>query len=271
MTSRRRFLARGLQLATTLAGASLAAPWANVRPAQAQESHTIIGTSQDGRLLVVYHLGSGSIPVLLLGAQHGGPEANTMRLVNQLYTFFTDNPTAIPSSIRLDLLPETNPDGLVHGSRLFRSGVDPNRNWGSPEWQTDAWDSNGVFRIGLGGPEPFSEPETRALRDYLLATNPALVVNYHSRGGFMFGSRAGGAERISAAYASASRYLWPQPTPGGGGSGLLGYRATGSMNVWLGTQSIPGILVELSDSQDPEFARNLAGVRAALNLIAAAG
>ncbi len=231
----------------------------------ADDADTIIGTSQAGRLLIVYHLGSGSVPVLVLGGQHGAPEENTVRLVNQLYYYFVDHPAEIPANIRLDLMPEVNPDGLASGTRLFRDSVDPNRNWGTPDWQSDAWDSNGVFRIGLGGPEPFSEIETQALRDYVLATRPAMVVNYHSRGGFMFGGRTDRVGDLAAAYATASRY--PRPQPSAGGSSVLGYRATGSMNAWLGTEGIAGILIELTDFQDPEFARNLAGLKGVLGML----
>ena len=92
-------------------------------------------------------------------------------------------------------MPVANPDGLAAGSRQFPSGVDPNRNWGGGDWRADAYDSNAVFRVGLGGSEPFSEPETRALADWVLANRPALVVNYHSAGGFMFGPRDGAGGR----------------------------------------------------------------------------
>ena len=237
--------------------------------AQAQSEATVIGYTQMGQLLVVYSLGSGPTSVLILGGQHGWPEENTVRLTNQLWDYFATNPQAIPPGVRLDFLPEANPDGMLRGSRQFLSGVDPNRNWGGPEWSPDAADSNGVFRRGLGGPEPFSEPETQALRDYVLATQPALVVNYHSRGGFLLGGRTGAGAPLAEAYASASAYYRPGATPGGGGGGpsLLGYRATGSMNVWLGTVGISGILIELTDSFGTEYARNLAGLQAALRLI----
>jgi hypothetical protein len=236
---------------------------------RADDSHTIIGTSQEGRLLIVYHLGSGTVPVLIMGGQHGAPEENTVRLVNQIFYYFSDHRDEIPSSIRLDLLPETNPDGLANGTRLYRDGVDPNRNWGTADWQTDAWDSNGVFRLGLGGTEPFSEVETQALRNYVLATQPAFTINYHSRGGFMFGGRAGSTGDLAGVYATASRYPRPQPSAGGGGSSVLSYRATGSMNAWLGTVGLSGILIELTDFQDPEFARNLSGLKAALSMLVA--
>src|SRR5690606_18141833 len=114
---------------------------------------------------------------------HGGPEANTILLVERLQQHFLDHPEEIPPGLGLDFLAEANPDGAAAGMRQYLSGVDPNRNWGSADWQSDAWDSSGVFRPGLGGPAPFSEQETRALRDRLLASRPALVINYHSAGG----------------------------------------------------------------------------------------
>ncbi|HYU20930.1 MAG TPA: M14 family metallopeptidase [Chloroflexota bacterium] len=231
------------------AGAQSEAPW------------EAIGYSQAGQPIVVYHVGEGKARVLVLGGQHGGPEENTVRLVRMLLAHFVERSSDVPPGVGLDLMPVANPDGLAAGTRQYLSGVDPNRNWGGPEWRADAFDSNGRFRAGLGGPEPFSEQETRALADWILATRPALVINYHSAGGFMFGGREGLGGELAAAFAGASAY--PRPNPGGGQS-ALSYRVTGSMNVWLREIDVPGILVELTTPYDPEFERNMAGVRAVL-------
>jgi hypothetical protein len=227
---------------------------------------TVIGYSQGGQPLVVHHLAAGRTVILLMGGQHGAPEANTVRLVRQLLSFFEERPDEIPAGIRLDIITEANPDGLAAGTRQFLSGVDPNRNWGGPDWASDAFDSNGLFRVGLGGSEPFSEPETQALRDYILAVRPALTINYHSRGGFLFGGRSELGTRLSALYASASGY--GRPTATGSAGSALGYRATGSMNVWLAEQDLPGFLIELATSTDPEFQRNLGALKAVLNALA---
>lgn len=255
-----RTLVCSLPLITLVAAVALA----HASSAQVVTDTTIIGHSQGGQPLEVYHLGEGETRVLVLGGQHGGPEANTVQLAYRLLAYFQEQPAEVPPNVRLDILPEANPDGLAAGSRQYLSGVDPNRNWGGSDWSPDAADSNGVFRIGLGGPEPFSEPETQALRDYVLAVRPALIINYHSRGGFLFGGRTEQAAQLSAAYAAASGYY--RPTPGAGG-GVLGYRATGSMNVWLASEGLTGILIELATSHDPDFARNLAGVRTVLALL----
>jgi hypothetical protein len=242
-----------------------AAGWSG---AAGEADQVVIGESQMGVPLRVYQRGGGQTVVFILGGHHGGPEANTVRLVYQLMDFFERYPWEIPEGLRLDFMPEGNPDGLGLGSRQFRSGVDPNRNWPGPGWEADAYDSNGVFRVGLGGSEPFSEPETLALRDYLLATRPAFTINYHSRGGFLFGGRGERSQTLSEAYARASGYYRPTPGTGGSAPRLLGYRVTGAMNLWMADQGLAGILVELATSTDSEFARNLAGLQAVLALLA---
>jgi protein MpaA len=242
-----------------------------VQSALAEPRTSTIGTSQSGTPLVLYTLGSGPRRVLILGGQHGGPEANTVELANGLLDYFVGNPDQVPAGIELDVLLVANPDGLAAGSRQFSSGVDPNRNWGGSDWRADAFDSNAVFRVGLGGPEPFSEQETRALADWVLANRPAFIVNYHSAGGFMFGSRDGLAGNLSTAYADASGYSWPSPGGGGGGNrSPLPYSASGSMNRWLGENGIPAMLVELSTPRSTEIERNLRGLQAVLQVLSAA-
>jgi murein peptide amidase A len=245
----------------------LAAALVAVQSASAEPLTTTIGTSQDGAPLVLYALGNGPKRVLILGGQHGGPEANTVELVGGLLEYFVDNPADVPTGIELDVLPIANPDGLASGSRQFSSGVDPNRNWGGNDWRSDAFDSNAVFRVGLGGPEPFSEQETRALADWVLAKRPAFIVNYHSAGGFMFGPRDGPAGDLVSAYAEASGYYWPAPGGGGGQRSPLAYSANGSMNTWLREQGVPAILVELSTPRSTEIERNLAGLTAVLEML----
>jgi hypothetical protein len=228
---------------------------------------TPIGFTQAGVPLVLRHFGDAQKRVLILGGQHGGPEANTTELVNQLTAFFVNNPGEVPKSLGLDILAIANPDGMSAGIRQYLSGVDPNRNWGGPDWASDAYDSNGRFRPGLGGPEPFSEQETRALADWMLAYRPLLTVNYHSAGGFMFGSRDGANAAITEAYVEASGYYAPTPGGGGGGSPLT-YRATGSLNVWARTMGMATLFIELSTPTAIEFDRNLAGLRAVLPRLA---
>jgi hypothetical protein len=268
--SRRTLLrASGLAAGAALFGSSRAA--AAVTNPEVHLAYTVIGFTQGGLPLVVHHLGGGSTRLFLMGGQHGGPEFNTVNLVRFLIEHFQEHPWEIPESVGLDLLVMANPDGVAINSRQFLSGVDPNRNWPASNWSPDAFDSNARFVQGLGGPEPMSEQETWALAEWLLTERPALVINYHSAGGFMFG---GGP--LAEAYEAASRYFRsggggtpPGGAPGGtgSGSGLLPYRATGSMNPWLRTEGINGLFIELTTPYTAEFTRNLAGVRAVLGLL----
>lgn len=259
--SRRRAL-RGV-----LATAGVLTISASLRPAAAQVElpWTPIGFSQGGQPLVMRHCGDAKNRVLILGGQHGAPEANTIRLVEQLTEHFVTTPGEVPGTIGLDILAIANPDGATAGSRQYLSGVDPNRNWGGPDWSPDASDSNGVFRAGLGGPAPFSEQETRALADWMLANRPLLTVNYHSAGGFMFGTRDGLGAELTELYVNASGYYAPRP---GGGGSPLPYRATGSLNVWARSVGLNTLFIELSTPYAVEFDRNLAGLRAVLPRLA---
>ena len=60
---------------------------------------------------------------------------------------------------------DLNPDGFAHRFRTNAHGVDLNRN--SPEHWAGA------------GARPWSEPETRAIRDLILRERPALSIYYH--------------------------------------------------------------------------------------------
>ncbi len=224
----------------------------------------VFGQSEGGIPLTAYWVGSGPTAVVVQGALHGGPEANTSALTFQLRDYFATHPDEIPAGLRLAFIPEANPDGIALNRRLYLSGVDPNRNWDTPEWQSDAYDSDGRFVPGLGGPAPMSELETREFADWVLALRPAAVVQYHSRGGFVVGAR-----ELAEPYAAATGYTLPRP--GGGLGGLLPYRATGSLGRWLSEQGIPAILIELSSATAPEFERNLAGLRAVLRVAAGQG
>src|SRR5882672_11752016 len=89
----------------------LAAALLSVQSAFAEPRTTSIGISQDGSPLILYVLGEGPKRVLVLGGQHGGPEANTVELVGGLLDYFVSSPEELPPGIELDMLVAANPDG----------------------------------------------------------------------------------------------------------------------------------------------------------------
>ncbi|HAV41464.1 MAG TPA: hypothetical protein DCW97_03530 [Acidobacteria bacterium] len=100
---------------------------------------------------------------------------------------------AIVNSSEIWIIPLVNPDGLdysILNYRLWRKnrrlndngsfGVDLNRNysfyWGADDLGSSPLPSSETYR----GEQPFSEPETSAIRDLFLNVNFSAVISYHS-------------------------------------------------------------------------------------------
>jgi hypothetical protein len=258
--SRRRLLAAGGLAFSVLA---LGADRADARGRASPPRWTVIGKSRGGQPITAVHLGDGRRRVLVLGGQHGAPEANAVTLADAVLEYFTEYAREIPKGLGLDVITIANPDGYIYGSRQYLSGVDPNRNWPSEDWSSDAYDSLGQFWYGLGGPTPMSEPETRHLASWISRRRPVLVVNYHSAGGFVATDQYGVSWDLATAYAEASGYpcFGPDQPP-------FGYAITGAMDGWLAGRGIADIFVELTTLDEPEIGVNLAGLLAVLDHLA---
>jgi len=103
---------------------------------------------------------------LLIGGTHGNEPATVCMLEDFLrgprWTELREFPVVV--------LPAANPDGAARATRGNARGVDLNRNCGF-NWRADGDDPP--------GPAPWSEPESVALRDFILATRPAKIVSLH--------------------------------------------------------------------------------------------
>jgi len=240
-----------------------AGPGPILGPRDAIPRGEVFGRSRGGQPLKMFQIGTGRRIVLLMGGQHGTPEANSVDLADELLHYFLVHPDQVPRNVTLEILSVTNPDGYLAGSRQYLTGVDPNRNWDSGNWDTDAYDSLGHFRPGLGGPEPMSEPETRALASWIVKRRPSLVINYHSAGGLVSTGQEGISDALAGLYAEAGDYPYYSPY-----DDAWWYPITGAMDGWLARMNIPDIFVELSHPDTPEFDDNLAGLTAVLGALA---
>ena len=130
-----------------------------------------------GRSIVAYERGDRTSPVtLVVGVIHGSEPAG-LSVVRRLRTM------PLPQGVHLWLVPTVNPDGLAAGTRQNARGVDLNRNWPT------AWRRNGRPWDGeYSGPRPFSEPESRAMRAFILRVRPALTIWYHQPLDEVYGS-----------------------------------------------------------------------------------
>jgi len=125
-----------------------------------------IGTSVKGRPILAFRVGDprSRVKAVVLGAIHGDEPAGMVlaRAVKQAPRI---------NGVDLWVVPTINPDGVARGTRGNAHGVDLNRNW-SHRWAQ-------LSGVHYSGPQPFSEPETRAFRDFLAEVKPRFVVSFH--------------------------------------------------------------------------------------------
>ena len=108
---------------------------------------------------------NGSGPAIVVVGRIAGEQFDTSDTVTELARQYAGDPNSVPNDAILYLLENMNPDG--NGSNRFNgNGVDLNRNWQAFNW-TQNPPVAGASTSGAGGSTPFSESETRALRDLL--------------------------------------------------------------------------------------------------------
>jgi murein peptide amidase A len=125
-----------------------------------------IGTSVQNRPIYAFRMGdpTASVKAVVLGNMHGDEPAG----IRVVYSILRSRPIL---GVDLWVVPTMNPDGVAAHTRQNANGVDLNRNW-SYKWvhQTGTYNS---------GPRAFSEPESRAMRDFLSSVDPTFVVSFH--------------------------------------------------------------------------------------------
>ena len=126
----------------------------NPRPLQT------IGHSVEGRPIELWADPAGPNGTLIIGGVHGDEPAS-IDLVREF---------APPRGNPVALLPLANPDGFARASRYNARGVDINRN-AAFNWRADSEEPS--------GDAPWSEPETRALQQFILHWRPAKIIALH--------------------------------------------------------------------------------------------
>ena len=128
----------------------------------------VIGTSVEGREIEAFRLGTrGGTPVMVVGVIHGDEDAGL--LITDLLTAMTP-----PNGVELWVIPNMNPDGTASQMRGNANKVDLNRNF-PKDWARQG--SPGYWQYA--GPRAASEPETRAMVQFVREIRPALGIWYH--------------------------------------------------------------------------------------------
>jgi hypothetical protein len=134
-----------------------------------------LGTSVRGLTLWAIRItgpGDNKPGVMYHGAQHGNEVMGACvvaYMAEYLLTRYDSDPDVqtLVDDVEWFLLPIMNPDGYEEGDRYNANRADLNRNWGGPGC----------------GPNPFSQPETRAMRDFFAAhPNIRAHIDFHTSG-----------------------------------------------------------------------------------------
>ena len=270
-----------LILAVLGAGAFAFFGWRDKAPAEPETftnqeaSQSVIGTSVEGRDITAYRYGNGATKLAFIGGIHGGYEWNSVLLAYQLMDYLKANPQTIPDNITVTVIPSANPDGVYKvvgtagrfsvvdaiGAKNQEAGrfnaheVDLNRNFDCK------WKKEGTWRgkTVSAGTSAFSEPEARAIRDFMVRERPAAAVFFHSQANAVYASECEEGIlpetlKIMNAYSRAAGY----PAV----DSFDAYEVTGDVEGWLASVGIPAITVELKTHETLEWSKNLAGVRA---------
>ncbi|HMO77640.1 MAG TPA: M14 family metallopeptidase [Candidatus Paceibacterota bacterium] len=246
------------------------------------EPMTIIGLSAGENSIAAYHFGTGEQELLFIGGIHGGYSWNTALLSFELIDWLKANENKIPANIKVTVVPVLNPDGLkkVTGTtgrftsadvnktesvrvsgRFNENNVDLNRNFACDWKAVGTWQNRSVS----GGTAAFSEPESQAIKAYVERNEPTAVVTWYSAAGGVYASKCGSetgkdTAALTDLFAKASKYK--------AYAEFDNYEINGDMVNWLAGQKISAISILLTNHEQTEFAKNLAGVEAVINYYA---
>lgn len=221
------------------------------------EQPQLIGTSVAGRPLEVYQFGDGPIEKMIVAGIHGGYEWNTIVLADELIGYLRNHPGVVPRDHTLYILRALNPDGFARsrgfGGRANENNVDINRNFPS-NWQVE-WPRPGCWDYIpiTGGSSAVSEPETKALIDFIISHDIKALISYHSAAlGIFPGGQPPDSGSLSLAEALAAVSDYPYPPID------AGCAFTGQLVDWASDQGIPAVDIELTNHQESDFEKNLA-------------
>lgn len=226
----------------------------------------MIGFSVAGRPIEVYTFGTGENQYLIVAGIHGGYEGNTIALANELITYIIDNPDVIPDRVTLYIIRNMNPDAEARSNdidgRVNDHGVDLNRNFPSDNWTAD-WDRDGcwIYLPTTGGEYGGSEPETRAVMNFIGSHQIRAMISYHSAA---LGVFPGGvpweatSKRLADALSEATGYPYPPID--------TGCEYTGTLADWaIENGADAAVDMELSTHESTDFKRNLKALEVLLN------
>lgn len=194
-----------------------------------------IGYSLENRPLICYSFGRGPRTLFIMASIHGSEGAGTP-LTEGLMSWLETH-SEVLRTCRIIIMPVANPDGLLRNQRFNLRGVDLNRNFPAGNREDRA-------RFGYAA---LSEPESRALHDFILRVLPDVIIAIHQPLNCVDYDGPAPAAALAARLARATGLRVDK----------LGARP-GSLGAWFGeTLDRPILTLELprTPRQDPDKIR----------------
>lgn len=208
-----------------------------------------IGTSVQGRSILAYRFGNGPKKIIFVGTLHGNEKSASASLAS-LIADLEINAQNIPAHTSIVVIPIVNPDGYAANSRTNANNIDLNRNFPANNWKSGVTMPGGEYLEQGGGSTPLSEPESRALANFVASQGARLVLSYHSIGPLLAANEAGDSLALAQQYGRAVGW----PVYGNDGANNFDYDTTGAFEDWLRDKhSVPGILIELASRSGNEY------------------
>jgi len=209
-------------------------------------SRSEIGRSIENRPLYKLEIGMPSTParhVVIIGRQHPPEVTGSLALMRFVEEIVGDSDLArsFREKYRVLLVPLLNPDGVEHGHwRSNMGGVDLNRDWGI-----------------------FAQPETRAVRDQILAIKEqgpiVLHLDFHSTYNDVFYTQPDepmvGTDKFTRPWIEGIQHRFPDYKVNRSPSEPV--RLTTSQSWVYKTLGIPAITYELGDNTDRALLRQI--------------
>lgn len=194
---------------------------------------SLIGRSVSGQSLKAFEFrpkvlrqSSRTSTTFIFAGKHGNEVEGVIACEALLGALLENNPFSFP----ILLVPNLNPDGVYQLTRTNLNGVDLNRNFPTKDWSPVATDPKYP-----PGAQAASEPETRAIIQYLETHRPAHIISLHSFSNFMLNTN-GDCVDLALAISKINSYK-VEPS--------IGYPTPGSFGTYAVEQGLSCLTYEL--------------------------
>lgn len=196
------------------------------------------GHTSQGLPIFSYSFGKSGPPILILGGVHGDePEGiyvaqGLLRDFNKTFEY----------NLQLTLVPIFNIEGALKSERTNSNKVDLNRNLPTKDW-TEKFEKERYNP----GQAPCSEPENKALVDWIKKNKPKLIISLHSWNPMI--NVNGDCEPEASIIAQHTQYKIAD---------YIGYPTPGSLGSYCGIErNIPTITYEVAKGSSAKEALEL--------------